>query len=158
MFIKSNGVAVAWGVVALVLVVFISGLLALLFPADVRNSSDISPPQVGKVYSKEEIEQKERRAQEELAKAREEFARIGFSGVIRAEWTTSLPYAALVALAAILVLGRRARAVSIVIMSLPLLVLLLVAQVSLVFLLLAIAALVLYLKFRDDGGGLPRVQ
>jgi len=151
MFIKSNGVAVAWGVVALVLVVFISGLLAFLFPADVRNSSDISPPQVGKVYSKEEIEQKERRAQEELAKAREEFARTGFSGVIRAEWTRSLPYAALVGLAAILVLGRRARAVSIVIMSLPLLVLMLVAQVSLVFLLLAIAALVLYLKFRVIG-------
>lgn len=149
MFIKSNWTAVAWGVVALVLVVFVSSLLAFLFPADIRSSTTDFPPQIGKVYSKEEIERKERRAQEELAKAREEFGGSGFSGVIRSEWTRSLPYVTLAALAIIFLVARRARMAAVLIMSLPLLVLLLAAQVNPVFLFLAIVILALYIRFRD---------
>lgn len=140
-----------FGVAVAVIVVVVSCLFALLLPSSTRSAHDIPPPpEVGRSYSKEEIEEKERRAQEDLAKAREEFDRSGFIGLVWNQLTGYLPYVALAALGFTTMLGRRRTFASTAIMSAPLIILMLVARASIIFYILVLVILVVHIKFRKS--------
>lgn len=135
------------------LVVLVSTFLSLSFPVRFPGTVVPSPPpQVGRIYSEEEIAQKVLRAREEMAKAEEELERSGFPGLIRREWARSLPHVALAALLIICLVGRRARVVPVLFASLPLLVLMAVVEVRWPFLLTAFAVLILFMAIRVRRG------
>jgi len=150
MSIKSNLTAGVLGVAVAVAAIVVSCFFALLLPTSTRGSPETPPPEVGRSYSKEEIDEKERRAQEDLAKAREEFDRSGFTGLIKNQWTKYLPYVALTALGLVMILGRREKAASVIIMSVPLVVLMLMAPVSIIFPILMVTLLAVYIRLRKS--------
>lgn len=121
--LRSNGIAIALGFIVVGLVILVSCAMAFLFPADQIDTSALPRPEVGRVYTKEEIDRKELLAQEEMRRAKVEFTRKGFSGVVRSEWKRWAPWIVLVAIPIVCGVGYRTGPQVVVIATVPVIVL-----------------------------------
>ncbi|WP_431260704.1 hypothetical protein ACQ86G_11670 [Roseateles chitinivorans] len=118
-------VAFAWGLVAMIGAVLVSGLLAVTGTSEIRTGSEVTPPMAGRVHSREELDRVERLAEQELEEARRDVSRDAFKDELRNGWTRNLPWGVLAALVVILLATRRGGAGKVAIAAMPTLVLLL---------------------------------
>lgn len=143
---RISWIAVALSALLFWLVLGVAAFLSVYSPVEV--TGDSNPPEMGRVYSKEEMDQRERAAKEAMAKAWAEFDTSRSSDAVRSRFLTILPISIFSALAVIFVLGWRARISSVLIISLPLVALLLIVRVHFAFAVLGMLSLLLYAKFR----------
>lgn len=149
MLIKSNWAAAGWGVILAICVSFISALLVLLVPVTITDSSSSSPPRIGEIYSKGEIERKELQAKQELGKAREGFGRTEFLRSARDEWARYLPWVIITAFAVIIISTYSPRIISTIVMVLPNYALMIAAEIDWGFIVSTIVALLFFIMARN---------
>lgn len=95
-----------WGIAAAMISVIVSAAIALIFPSNIRFASESSPPKVGQVYTKKEIDAREQLARKRLEEVRKDYSRGRFGMAIRSDMANRLPFIVIVVLVLIIGIKR----------------------------------------------------